>query len=982
MAPPPPANLPLTERLLTLAKTLQFAWFVGHLTLILCITRYSFSWIRMHYYTRMAQLSYRVAFIAAAATYGIVVYKTLRARTKSRQGFGGPIGLLTDENVQYLLMALVWLFSPQYPLAMLPYGIYSVFHVATYTRANLIPTLSPPQQIAPAAGASPSAKPQYAPHPAAESIGSFVKEYYDTSMSVVSGLEILLWIRLLLAAIFFQRRSWILLALYTTFLRARFSQSVHVQNSFAQLEARVDNLTGAQGTPPAARQVWDSIKGGARQFHSVTDFNRFKAGSALPKKSTLCEQYDVHTVATAVLDLYKFIKTHASATSKYWLGSPVQQFRSHVPQGPSGRGRCLFFMTSLLRQIVAGPRAKHAETGLDLCYVTSDLIATSGPSQTYPQRAYRNPLDHLVAYLDSKHGDNWAIWEFRAEGTGYPDEAVYGRIRHYPWPDHHPPPFRLVPMIVASMRNWMAGGDLHGPMVEDVDDEPARNKGKGSGRVIVVHCKAGKGRSGTMACNYLISQRGWTPQDALERFTSRRMRPSFGSGVSIPSQLRTISYVDRWTRHGKKYVDQEVEIVEIHVWGLRNGVKVSVQGYVEEGKKIHNFHTFKSDERYVIEGNAPGGGGVLDMVTDMAGYVAPLEGDAEIAEHADYDAIAENKTDSKDKDSESSSKTESKSDLPTRTKSKKLDKAAGIMRKLSKSKKRDDSLPPKRGKTIDTSHLPAGSAASLNSSASASASGGSGPGQSQTNLSSAGRTNTFAASDEPGGQAVIFKAVTPVRVPNGDVNIDLERRTRPPAAMGLTMVTSVAHVWFNAFFEGNGPEQDGKPDTSGVFEIDWDKMDGIKGSSRRGTRAADRIAVVWRVAGTGESAEEAQREGLPKLRVEDEPAEGQPVPQMKAADWKGANREDNTGEDTGQKKLGLRVTSPDSADVSAASSITGPPEEDDSGRGAGKEGDEDSLKGVKTSGPEGGVLKVDEGAEEKDKGGDASKTAKNGFIIE
>jgi len=33
-------------------------------------------------------------------------------------------------------------------------------------------------------------------------------------------------------------------------------------------------------------------------------------------------------------------------------------------------------MTSLLRQIVAGPRAKHDETGLDLCYVTEDIIAT------------------------------------------------------------------------------------------------------------------------------------------------------------------------------------------------------------------------------------------------------------------------------------------------------------------------------------------------------------------------------------------------------------------------------------------------------------------------------------------------------------------------------------------------------------------------------------------------------------------------------
>ncbi|KAK6828447.1 hypothetical protein PG987_011788 [Apiospora arundinis] len=97
-------------------------------------------------------------------------------------------------------------------------------------------------------------------------------------------------------------------------------------------------------------------------------------------------------------------------------------------------------MASLLRQIVAGPRSKHPEAGLDLCYVTDNIVATSGPSQTYPQRAYRNPLDRLVEFLDKKHGKDWAIWEFRAEGTGYPDNLVYNRIRHYPWPDHHPRP--------------------------------------------------------------------------------------------------------------------------------------------------------------------------------------------------------------------------------------------------------------------------------------------------------------------------------------------------------------------------------------------------------------------------------------------------------------------------------------------------------------------------------------------------------------
>ncbi|TVY75563.1 Phosphatase and tensin PTEN-like protein, partial [Lachnellula suecica] len=176
-------------------------------------------------------------------------------------------------------------------------------------------------------------------------------------------------------------------------------------------------------------------------------------------------------------------------------------------------------MASLLRQIVAGPRSRHPEAGLDLCYVTDNIIATSGPSGTYPQRAYRNPLDQLVKFLDYKHGADWAIWEFRAEGTGYPDEEVYGRVWHYPWPDHHPPPFRLVPMIMAGMRNWLHEGG-EGETKGELRKE----------RVVVVHCKAGKGRSGTMACSYLISECGWKPSEALARFTERRMRPGVWAG--------------------------------------------------------------------------------------------------------------------------------------------------------------------------------------------------------------------------------------------------------------------------------------------------------------------------------------------------------------------------------------------------------------------------------------------------------------------
>lgn len=73
-----------------------------HLTLIVATFRYFLSWLRMNYYTRTAQFSYRVTFVAAAVTYGIVVYKTWRARQKTGAKAGGALSYLADENIQYL----------------------------------------------------------------------------------------------------------------------------------------------------------------------------------------------------------------------------------------------------------------------------------------------------------------------------------------------------------------------------------------------------------------------------------------------------------------------------------------------------------------------------------------------------------------------------------------------------------------------------------------------------------------------------------------------------------------------------------------------------------------------------------------------------------------------------------------------------------------------------------------------------------------
>ena len=175
-------------------------------------------------------------------------------------------------------MALLWLFSRQMPLALLPFAVYSVFHVATYTRQNLLPVLQPP----PAGSGSTASSSNLA-----NSIAHFVKTYYDTSMSLVAILEIALWFRILLSAITFQKGSWILLILYTVFFRVRHSNSSFVQSAVSQLTARADQHLANQSMHPTVRNGWEQVKNGVRKAADATDVNRLvRQNQTTPKKTS------------------------------------------------------------------------------------------------------------------------------------------------------------------------------------------------------------------------------------------------------------------------------------------------------------------------------------------------------------------------------------------------------------------------------------------------------------------------------------------------------------------------------------------------------------------------------------------------------------------------------------------------------------------------------------------------------------------------
>ncbi|KAK7208030.1 protein-tyrosine phosphatase-like protein [Myxozyma melibiosi] len=237
-------------------------------------------------------------------------------------------------------------------------------------------------------------------------------------------------------------------------------------------------------------------------------------------------------------------------------------------------------MAEFFRSAIASPRSRHydpvADTYLDLAYLDNNIIVCSMPTAEFPKILYRNSLSDLRKLLSLKHGSHWHVWEFRAEGAGYDDSEFFNRVSHFPFPDHNPPPFAMLPSVISSIHKFLSQNPEN---------------------VAVLHCKAGKGRSGTIFCAYMIAQHRWTAQNALAHFTARRMRSGFGEGVSILSQRRWISYVETWSRDpNREYRELPAVITEVRILNPVKGIEVRICGFKEHGKKIATLYEFGSDD--------------------------------------------------------------------------------------------------------------------------------------------------------------------------------------------------------------------------------------------------------------------------------------------------------------------------------------------------------------------------------------------------
>ncbi|XP_052642170.1 phosphatidylinositol 3,4,5-trisphosphate 3-phosphatase TPTE2-like isoform X2 [Harpia harpyja] len=172
------------------------------------------------------------------------------------------------------------------------------------------------------------------------------------------------------------------------------------------------------------------------------------------------------------------------------------------------------------RRMVSENKRRYMKDGfdLDLTYVTDRIIAMSFPSSG-KQSFYRNPIEEVARFLDTKHADHYKVYNLCSE-KGYDPKYFHYRVERIFIDDHNVPALQDMLKFTASVREWMSQDEKN---------------------IIAIHCKGGKGRTGTMVCTWLIdSDQFESAKESLDYFGERRTDRSTSTkfqGVETPSQL-------------------------------------------------------------------------------------------------------------------------------------------------------------------------------------------------------------------------------------------------------------------------------------------------------------------------------------------------------------------------------------------------------------------------------------------------------------
>jgi len=217
-------------------------------------------------------------------------------------------------------------------------------------------------------------------------------------------------------------------------------------------------------------------------------------------------------------------------------------------------------MANALKTLVSKKKNRLIEDGfnLDLTYINDRIIAMGFPSENL-ESIYRNSMGDVVEFLEKKHKDHYKIYNLCSERS-YDISKFHSRVAVYPFDDHNPPEFGQMRPFCEDVSRWL--------------EDHEKN-------VAVVHCKAGKGRTGLMICAYFLHSGVKTnATDVLNYYASQRTQDS--KGVTIPSQRRYVDYYSAMISNSLQYNPVKMYLTSIVIDPLPSLSRTGQQeGYIQ-----------------------------------------------------------------------------------------------------------------------------------------------------------------------------------------------------------------------------------------------------------------------------------------------------------------------------------------------------------------------------------------------------------------
>ncbi|OMO56610.1 hypothetical protein CCACVL1_26429 [Corchorus capsularis] len=174
-------------------------------------------------------------------------------------------------------------------------------------------------------------------------------------------------------------------------------------------------------------------------------------------------------------------------------------------------------------------RYQEGEFDLDMTYITENIIAMGFPAGDlssgllgFFEGLYRNHMEEVIKFFETHHKGRYKVYNLCSERL-YDASLFQGKVASFPFDDHNCPPLQLIKSFCLSAYSWLK---------EDIEN------------VVVVHCKAGMGRTGLMICSLLLSLKFFpTAVEAIDYFNQKRCID--GKALVLPSQIRYVKYFER-----------------------------------------------------------------------------------------------------------------------------------------------------------------------------------------------------------------------------------------------------------------------------------------------------------------------------------------------------------------------------------------------------------------------------------------------------